>query len=89
MSLYKTINEHEKVIGAIASTMAVVMFVSLIEVLNSNIAGKSDIFIQPAATAFNGFFWSLYAISKKDKFLLIPNLLALALGIITALSVFI
>lgn len=65
------------------------MFVSLIEVFASNIQGKSNIFIQPTATAFTGLFWSLYAISKKDLFLLVPNLLALILGVITAISAFI
>jgi hypothetical protein len=83
----QTLNKHEKIIGSIASILATVMFVSLIEVLISNVQGKSNIFIQPLATAFNGFFWSLYAYGKKDWFLLVPNLLALILGAVTALSV--
>ncbi len=49
----------------------------------------SNIFIQPLATAFNGFFWSLYAYGRKDWFLLIPNILACVLGAITASSVFV
>lgn len=87
-SFQERIRKHEKIIGSIASTVAVIMFISLIEVFSSNVQGKSNIFIQPLATAFNGFFWCLYAYGKKDRFLLIPNLLALVLGIITALSAF-
>ncbi|MCK5465971.1 hypothetical protein KAI56_00530 [Candidatus Parcubacteria bacterium] len=65
------------------------MFFSLIEILISNIKGNSNIFIQPLATAVNGLFWSLYAYGKKDWFLLIPNILALVLGAVTTMSVFI
>jgi len=65
------------------------MFVSLIEVFTSNINGDSKIFIQPIATAFNGFFWSLYSYGRKDWFLLVPNILACVLGIATAISAFI
>ena len=82
-----TIKKHEKIIGAIASILAIIMFFSLIEILLSNLRGDSHIFIQPAATAFNGFFWSLYAYGRKDYFLLIPNILACVLGAITALSI--
>ena len=87
MDLFRQkLKKKEKIIGSIASILAIVMFVSLIEVFISNIQGKSQIFVQPIATAFNGFFWSLYACSKRDNYLLIPNLLALFLGVLTALS---
>jgi hypothetical protein len=82
----ETLKKNEKIIGSIASILAIVMFVSLIEVFISNIQGRSNIFVQPLATAFNGFFWSLYAYGRKDWFLLVPNLLALLLGGITAIS---
>lgn len=87
--LQTRLKENEKVIGTIASVLAVIMFFSLIEILLSNLSGDSEIYIQPIATAFNGFFWSLYAYGKKDYFLLIPNILALFLGIFTALAAFI
>ncbi len=80
---------NEKIIGAIASALAIVMFASLIEILVSNANGNSHIFIQPIATAFNGFFWSLYAYGRKDWFLFVPNILACVLGIITGVSAFI
>ena len=78
--------KNEKVIGSIASILAIVMFISLIEIMISNFSGKSNIIIQPAATAVNGLFWSMYAFGKRDNFLLIPNLLALILGALTAAS---
>ena len=64
------------------------MFFSLIEVLLSNISGRSNIFIQPLATTINGFFWSIYGYGKKDWFIITPNLLAMILGVITATSAF-
>jgi hypothetical protein len=80
------LRKNEKVIGSIASVLAIIMFVSLIEVLISNLKGESNIFIQPLATALNGIFWSLYAYGRKDYFLLIPNVLACVLGAATAIS---
>ena len=88
-SFQQTLKKNEKIIGAIASVLAIIMFISLLEVFNSNLQGKSHIFIQPLATAFNGFFWSLYAYGRKDYFLLIPNLLAVILGILAVISAFV
>lgn len=51
-SFQETLKKNEKIIGSIASGLAVIMFISLIEVFNSNIRGDSKIFIQPLATAF-------------------------------------
>lgn len=87
-SFQSMLKKNEKIIGTIASVFAVIMFFSLIEIFISNIQGRSRIFVQPLATAFNGLFWSLYAYGKKDWFLLIPNILALVLGILTAISIF-
>ena len=82
----KKIKENEKIIGTTASVLAIIMFISLIEIMISNYQGKSNIVIQPLATAINGFFWSLYAFGKKDNFLLAPNLLALGLGVLTVIT---
>ncbi|MCK4891695.1 MAG: hypothetical protein KAS78_03440 [Candidatus Pacebacteria bacterium] len=83
------LQKNEKIIGSTASILAIIMFFSLIEILISNIQGNSNIFIQPLATCVNGLFWSLYAYGRKDWFLLVPNILALVLGAITTMSVFI
>jgi len=87
-SLQEKLKKNEKTIGTIASILAVIMFFSLIEIMFSNLRGESEIYIQPIATAFNGFFWTLYAYGRKDYFLLIPNVLALFLGIFTAIAAF-
>jgi hypothetical protein len=88
-SLQSKFKQNEKVIGSIASVLAIIMFFSLIEILIANLSGKTNIYIQPIATSFNGLFWSMYAYGRKDYFLLIPNLLALILGAATAVSAFI
>jgi len=80
------LKENEKTIGTIASILAIIMFFSLIEILISNLNGTSKIYIQPIATSINGLFWSLYAYGRKDYFLLIPNILALVIGALTAMA---
>lgn len=87
--LQHILKRNEKVIGSIASILAIIMFVSLIEVFISNLQGKSSIFIQPSATALNCFFWSMYAYGRKDWFLLVPNILGMVLGLMTVGSIFI
>ena len=59
------LRKNEKVIGSIASIMAIIMFVSLIEILMSNIRGDSNIFIQPLATAVCGFFGACMLMGKR------------------------
>ena len=86
-TLQEFLQKHEKLIGTIASVLAIIMFFSLIEIFISNMQGKSHIIIQPIATAVNGLFWSLYAYGKRDWYLFIPNFLALILGILTVLPV--
>ena len=88
MSFHDFLVRNEKVIGTIASTFAIIMFISLIEVFLSNYRGESHIFIQPLATVGNGFFWLLYAYARRDWFIAIPNVLAIVLGAATAIVAF-
>ena len=88
-NLQEKLKKNEKIIGTIASVLAMIMFFSLIEICLSNLRDESNIYIQPIATALNGFFWMLYAYGRKDYFLLIPNILALILGIGTAVAAFV
>ena len=80
------LKKNENKLGFIGAILGIIMFISLIEVFISNIQDSSQIFIQPLATGINGTIWCLYAYSRKDWFLFIPNVLACALGFITALS---
>ncbi len=88
-TLQQFLKNNEKIIGTIASALAIIMFASLVEIFISNIRGNSHIFIQPIATALNCFFWSLYAYGRKDWYLLVPNMLGCILGIITGVVAFI
>ena len=87
--IQKKLKEHEKIIGSIASAVAIIMFFSLVEILISNVRGESSLYVLPMATALNCFFWSLYGYGRKDIFVFVPNLLGLLLGVITAFSAFI
>jgi hypothetical protein len=84
--LQEKLKENEKIVGSIASVLAIIMFFSLIEIFFSNIKGDSNIFILPLATALNCLFWSLYAYGRKDIFVFVPNFIGLILGVFTALS---
>ncbi len=81
--------EKENVIGAIASICATLMILSLIEVFISNLEGTSNIYIQPLATIFNCFLWSLYGYARKDMFIIIPNISGVIIGVTTTISAFI
>jgi len=87
--IQRKLQANEKTIGTIASILAIVMFFSLIEVLISNLKGNSQIYIQPLATMINGVFWSMYAYGRKDSFLLIPNILAFVIGLLTVIAAFV
>jgi len=87
--LRSKLGKHEKLIGTVASFLAIVMFFALVEVFISNLKGESEILIQPAATALCCAVWVVYAIIRKDKFLLLPNILGSALGVATVIAKFI
>ena len=78
-----------KIIGSIASILAIMMVFSSIEILISNYEGKSHIVIQPSFSAINGFIWGLYAFLKKDWYIFIPNLLSLIISLLTIIALFI
>ena len=89
MSVRSFIQKHEKQIGSVASIIAIVMFISIVEIALSNFRGESHIVIQPTATAVSGLLWSLYAYGHSDWFLLAPNIAALVLGTLTVVSAFV
>ncbi|WP_010134797.1 SemiSWEET family transporter [Ochrovirga pacifica] len=83
------LEKHQKSFGFVGALMGIVMFVSLVEVMIANFKGESAIVIQPTATAINGLVWTLYSYGRKDYFLLIPNVLAFVLGIMTTIAAFV
>ncbi len=82
----------EKIInmfGTAGATLAILMFVSLIEIAKDNLAGESHIYIMPAVTTLNCIIWSIYGYMKKEKFVFWANVPGVLLGIITVLTAFI
>lgn len=77
------LEKQEKMIGMFGAILSVVMFVSLIEICLTNLHGETNIIIQPLATAINCLCWVLYGFSKRDNFIMLPNMLWLWLGILT------
>ncbi|MFZ2150070.1 MAG: SemiSWEET family transporter [Minisyncoccia bacterium] len=78
-----------KFLGTLGTTIAILMFVSLLEIARANIRGESHIFIQPIMVTINCFTWSLYAYLKKEKFVFWANFPGVLLGIITIITAFI
>jgi hypothetical protein len=75
----KTLREYlekkESTIGLFGAALSVIMFVSLLEICLSNMRGETNIIIQPIATAINCLCWVLYGFSKRDNFIMLPNML--------------
>ena len=78
-----------KVLGYIGTGLAILMFLSLFEVVRSNVVDHSHIFIQPLMTMLNCSIWSIYAILQREKFVFWANIPGVFLGLLTLLSAFI
>ncbi|MDQ5913498.1 MAG: hypothetical protein QG623_116 [Patescibacteria group bacterium] len=74
------LNQNEKIISVIASSLGVLASLSFFEIISSNLNGNSNIYIQPIIIGINAAFWSLHAFIKRDWALFIPNLLAIVLA---------
>ncbi|MCF7831704.1 MAG: hypothetical protein K9M36_02370 [Candidatus Pacebacteria bacterium] len=86
------IENKEKIIkslGVIGTVIAILMFVSLLEIAISNLSGLSHIFIQPIVVTINCSIWSAYAFLKKEHFVFWANFPGIILGIFTTLTAFI
>lgn len=77
-----------KIIGYIASVLAVVMYVSYIPQIQNNLAGLPCSPIQPLAAMFNCIMWTLYALlpKKKDLPIAIANIPGILLSSIAFLT---
>ena len=80
-----------KGIGWFASLMGSAMFFSYIDQIRLNISGHPGSIILPIVTAINGLAWVSYCLLRRpiDWPLVVPNALAIVLGIITAITAFI
>lgn len=79
-----------KIIGYIASAMSIVMYVSYIAQIYSNLHGMKGNFLQPLAAFFNCSVWSLYGFVKKPKEwpLIIANVPGVFLALTTVITSF-
>ncbi len=82
MNKQKTIN----ILGFAGTCIAIIMFVSLLEIARNNLHGNTHIIIQPIVTTINCTIWSVYAHLKKERFVFWANLPGVFLGIFTVIT---
>lgn len=56
-----------RILGWVASITAIIMYVSYIPQIMSNIQGVKGNPIQPLAATINTFFWIVYALFKEER----------------------
>ncbi|KKU75909.1 MAG: Small membrane protein [Candidatus Yanofskybacteria bacterium GW2011_GWA1_48_10] len=76
------------VLGIVGTVIAVLMFVSLLEIARNNIFGNTNIVIQPIVTTVNCTVWSLYAHLKKERYVFWANFPGIILGLFTVITAF-
>lgn len=78
------------VIGWMATIMAIIMYISFIDLIRLNLSGHKGSVIQPAATVMNCLLWIAYAVSKpkKDWPIIVANLPGVGLGAAAFLTAF-
>lgn len=80
-----------KVLGVVASALSVIMYVSYIPQIGSNLAGHPGNPIQPLAAMFNCLIWSAYGLLPKKKqwpivVANVPGVFLAATAFVTALA---
>ena len=75
-------------IGWVASFLSIAMFISFIDQIRLNISGHPGSVIVPVMTAIAGVAWVTYSFFKtpKDWPVFVCNVIAIVLGIITAVT---
>lgn len=71
-----------RIIGIVASVMAVAMYVSYIPQIIGNVSGNKSDFIQPMVAAVNCSLWVVYGLKKKDRPITIANAPGVLFGLI-------
>ncbi|MFZ2822321.1 MAG: SemiSWEET family transporter [Lactococcus raffinolactis] len=77
-------------LGRIATVLSVLMYVSYLAQIQSNLSGIKGNFIQPLVATVNCTCWAIYAFSKKERDypVFIANLPGIFLGMLTVLTSF-
>lgn len=76
--------KNEKILGWIATTLSVLMYVAYIPQIANNLSGNKGDFIQPLVAAINCTLWVSYGLLKKNRD--IPLAAANAPGIIFGIA---
>ena len=77
-----------KVLGWLASSLAILMYVSYIPQIIGNLNGNKISFIQPLVVAVNCIVWACYGFFKKDRDLplVFANIPGIIFGLIAAIT---
>ena len=77
-----------KVLGWLASSLAILMYVSYIPQIMGNLNGNKTSFIQSLVAAINCIVWACYGFFKKDRELplVLANLPGIIFGLIAAFT---
>ena len=77
-----------KVLGWLASSLAILMYVSYIPQIIGNLNGNKTSFIQPLVAAINCTIWVCYGFFKKNRDLplALANLPGIIFGLIAAFT---
>ncbi|MBF0713640.1 hypothetical protein HZY83_02960 [Gemella sp. GH3] len=59
--------KNEKILGWIATTLSVLMYVAYIPQIANNLNGNKGDFIQPLVAAINCTLWVSYGLLKKNR----------------------
>ncbi len=86
MSSQQEDSKFIRILGIVASVMAVAMYVSYLPQIMANLNGQKGDYFQPLIAAINCSLWVLYGIKKKDKPILIANSPGVIFGIIACLT---
>ena len=80
--------KHMVILGWVATFMSVMMYVSYIPQLMSNLSGNKGDFIQPMVAAINCTLWVIYGLfkEKRDIPLAAANAPGILFGLATALT---
>ncbi|MDR2221840.1 MAG: SWEET family sugar transporter [Flavobacteriaceae bacterium] len=75
-----------RILGIVATVMAIAMYVSYIPQIIGNLNGNKSDYIQPLVAAINCSLWVLYGIKKKDWPIAAANAPGILFGLFACLT---